>query len=86
MSTIQKITKLTNRSVLQMNAHNIYPCHKHFCLCVEYLNFGKEKDRQTYKNCYITSENNAKYERKDINCDIHLDTLTEYQKLIQAYI
>lgn len=82
MSTIQKITKMTHRSVLQMNAHNIYPCHKHFCLCVEYLNFGKEKDRQTYKNCYITSENNAKYEKTSVPNYSYDDLMNKYSDKI----
>jgi len=37
-------------------------CGKNFCLCIEYLDFGKKKDRERYKHCYITQENNENYE------------------------
>jgi len=66
MSAMRHIMKGTqrsvNRSIHQMNMSDIYPCHKHICLCVEYLDFGKSKDRDRYKHCFITADNNAKYE------------------------
>ena len=50
------------RKIPKMVVDGINPCGNHICLCIEYLDFGKEKDRQRYKHCYITSENNSKYE------------------------
>lgn len=34
----------------------IYPCKGPYniCICMEYLDFTKEKDRNTYKNCFLT--------------------------------
>ena len=42
--------------------HDVNHCGKHFCLCVEYLDFGKKKDREKYRHCYITQKNNERYE------------------------
>jgi len=42
--------------------HEVNHCGKHFCLCVEYLDFGKKKDREKYRHCYITQKNNERYE------------------------
>ena len=57
----------------------INPCGKHLCLCVEYLNFGKKKDRDRYKHCYITHENNEKYEKYNYEKDY------DYEKLLELY-
>ena len=37
--------------------NDIYTCKGIYptCLCVEYLDFGKEEHRRIYKNCFITS-------------------------------
>ena len=43
---------------------NIFPCNKYFCKCVEYLNFANKKHINIYKHCYITSNNNLKYNKK----------------------
>ena len=43
---------------------NIFPCNKYFCKCVEYLNFANKKHLNIYKHCYITSNNNLKYNKK----------------------
>ena len=40
----------------------IMPCNRYFCKCVEYLNFSKSKDLNKYKHCFITANNNSKYE------------------------
>jgi len=42
---------------------NILPCDRIVCLCVEYLDFSKESEYETYKHCMITNTNNKKYER-----------------------
>ena len=34
---------------------NIMPCSKKYCLCVEYLNFGKLDHVTLYKHCMITN-------------------------------
>ena len=47
---------------MNINRHNIVPCSNRVCLCVEYLDFGKNKDREKYKHCLITADNNYKYE------------------------
>ena len=85
MSTFQKIMnnsqRSVNRSVYQMNKIDIFPCHKQFCLCVEYLDFGKAKDWNKYKQCYITSVNNAKYNRGiNIYNEKQYDSLYEFHK------
>ena len=51
---------------INMAKENILPCNRHFCKCVEYLNFTKESDIQFYKNCMLTAERNAKYSRDNI--------------------
>ena len=34
----------------------VYECGRYpTCLCVEYLDLGKEDHRRIYKNCFITS-------------------------------
>ena len=38
-----------------MAAENIFPCNNYFCKCIEYLDFGRPKHRNYYKNCYITN-------------------------------
>jgi len=53
-------------------------CGKHFCLCVEYLDFGKKKDRERYKHCYITQQNNEKYEIEKKN--------PTYDEIIKNYL
>ena len=69
MNTFQKVMKNSggslNRPIHQMKPIDIFPCNKHFCLCVEYLDFGIEKNRNRYKQCYITSGNNAKYKEEN---------------------
>ena len=40
---------------------NVFPCNRHFCKCVEYLDFSKSSDIRFYKNCMLTAERNAKY-------------------------
>ena len=42
---------------------NIVPCDRIVCLCVEYLDFSKKSEYETYKHCMITNTNNKKYER-----------------------
>ena len=44
----------------------IVPCDRIVCLCVEYLDFSKESEYETYKHCMITNKNNKKYE-KNVN-------------------
>jgi hypothetical protein len=46
---------------------NIVPCQRYVCLCIEYLNFGKSEHFNKYKHCFITNENNLKYEDKGRN-------------------
>ena len=41
----------------------IVPCDRMVCLCVEYLDFSKKSEYETYKHCMITNTNNKKYER-----------------------
>ena len=81
MRTFQQIMKSSRRSVHQTKNMDIFPCHKNYCLCVEYLNFRKEKDRNRYKHCYITSVNNAKYkdEKNTYNTQPY-DSLYEFHK------
>ena len=42
---------------------NSVPCDRIVCLCVEYLDFSKKSEYETYKHCMITNINNKKYER-----------------------
>ena len=46
---------------------NIVPCDRVVCLCVEYLDFSKKSEYETYKHCMITNINNKKYERNVLN-------------------
>lgn len=46
---------------VNMAKENIFPCNRHFCKCVEYLDFSKSSDIRFYKNCMLTAERNAKY-------------------------
>ena len=45
--------KLIQKIVYPLANENIVPCSRHFCLCIEYLNFSTKKDVQYYKNCMI---------------------------------
>tara|TARA_Y100001958_G_scaffold6245_1_gene3851 strand:- start:2207 stop:2440 length:234 start_codon:yes stop_codon:yes gene_type:complete len=58
----------------------INECGKRVCLCVEYLNFGKKKDRDRYKHCYITYENNQKYENNE-----KYEKDYDYEKILEIY-
>jgi len=44
-----------------MAKENIFPCNRHFCKCVEYLDFSNSSNIRFYKNCMLTAERNAKY-------------------------
>ena len=46
---------------VNMAKENVFPCNRHFCKCVEYLDFSKSSDIRFYKNCMLTAERNAKY-------------------------
>ena len=76
MASVLKIIPRFVRS--ESVRHDIMPCGKHICLCVEYLDFGKKKDRDRYKHCFITHENNEKYEKNNYDYD--------YEKFIENYI
>ena len=61
MAMVQQKVKM---SIMQMvkvlpktMPNDIYTCKGIYptCLCVEYLDFGKEDHRRIYKNCFITS-------------------------------
>tara|TARA_B100002051_G_scaffold273841_1_gene313526 strand:- start:2051 stop:2320 length:270 start_codon:yes stop_codon:yes gene_type:complete len=41
----------------------IVPCDRIVCLCIEYLDFSKYSEYETYRHCMITNSNNKKYER-----------------------
>lgn len=55
---IQNIAKMRSQTVKNIvhpiSKENIFPCLKHFCVCVEYLNFTVKKDVEWYKQCMIT--------------------------------
>ena len=63
----------------------INECGKQACLCVEYLNFGKKKDRERYKHCYITYENNQKYEKYEKYEKYNYEKDYDYEKLLELY-
>jgi len=46
-------TRLIKSIIHPLAKENIIPCSRHFCLCIEYLNFSTKKDVQYYKNCMI---------------------------------
>ena len=52
------------RNITTLADKGVFPCGKFFCMCVEYLDFGKKEDEKRYKNCYITYENNLKYKKE----------------------
>ena len=56
--------KVIDVSLYFTKTENIFPCNGLFCKCIEYLNFGKQKDLIYYRQCYITAMNNKKYEIK----------------------
>jgi hypothetical protein len=41
----------------KVRPNTVYACKGKYptCLCVEYLDLGKEDHRRIYKNCFITS-------------------------------
>jgi hypothetical protein len=46
------------RSLPKIFPKKVYPCKGGLyptCICLEYLDFGKEEHRKRYKNCFITS-------------------------------
>ena len=51
-------TRLIKSIIHPLAKENIIPCSRHFCLCIEYLNFSTKKDVQYYKNCMIIQEEN----------------------------
>ena len=53
------------RKIPQLVKNGINPCGNHFCLCVEYLDFGKEKDQETYHHCFTTQEKNLRYLKQE---------------------
>jgi hypothetical protein len=61
MNNLMNIRKMVHLLPKKMPP-KIYPC-KGFgkgglypiCLCIEYMDFSKEKHRQSYKNCFITN-------------------------------
>ena len=46
-------SKIVQKIVFPIVNENIFPCTRHFCRCIEYLNFSKKKDVGYYKNCMI---------------------------------
>lgn len=55
---------LMKQAQKRMIMEDIYPCSKHFCICIEYLDFSKQKDLYKYEHCYITNLRNNKYNTK----------------------
>ena len=45
-----------------MAKEKIFPCNRHFCKCIEYLNFSNMKQLNYYKQCLTTKKNNDKFE------------------------
>ena len=50
---------------VNMAKENVFPCNRHFCKCIEYLDFSNSSNIRFYKNCMLTADRNAKYS-KDI--------------------
>ena len=40
------MTRYIGTRFINMAKENILPCNRHFCKCVEYLNFTKDSDIQ----------------------------------------
>ena len=55
------IPSFINRIAFPIKDSNLIPCNKFFCVCIEYLDFGKKEHVSIYKHCMVTSMNNKKY-------------------------
>ena len=60
---LRNMSKQTmNRSYTTMKSCGRYP----ICLCIEYLNFSNDTDMMINKQCYLTYENDLRY-NKEVN-------------------
>lgn len=58
---------LMKQAQKRMIMEDIYPCSKHICVCIEYLDFSKQKDLYKYEHCYITDLRNNRYKPTEKN-------------------
>ncbi len=48
-------SQVIKKIIYPIAKENIFPCGRYFCVCVEYLNFGKKIDVERYKQCMVTN-------------------------------